>query len=79
MYGVESSLPLPLELSICKLQQATEDPIFQSGLEKCIMNLTKLDEEREKLFDHITEYKKCVMIFFDKRVRPRKFMKDDLV
>lgn len=74
VYGTEPSLPIPLELSVCKLQQVIEDPIFQDGLEKRIMYLSKFEEEREKLIDHITEHQKRVKTFFDKRARSRKFM-----
>ena len=65
--GVEASLPLPLELSICKLQQEIKDPVFQSGLKKYILYLTKLEDESEKLVDHITKHQKCVKRFFNKR------------
>ena len=43
------------------------------------MYQTKLEEEREKLLDHITKHQKCVKNFFEKRERPRKFMENDLV
>lgn len=34
VYGVEASLPLPLELSVYKLRQIVEDLVFQTALEK---------------------------------------------
>ena len=54
LYRVEASLPLLLEFSIYKLQQVIKDPIFQNGLEKCIMYLSKLEEEHNMMVDHIT-------------------------
>lgn len=56
-----------------------EDPIFQDGLEKRIMYLTKLEEKREKLIDHIIEHQRRVKTFFDKRATPRKFKQGDMV
>jgi hypothetical protein len=43
------------------------------------MNLTKLEEEHENLVDNIIEHQKHVKSFFEKRERPRKFIKDDMV
>ena len=43
------------------------------------MYLTKLEEEREIFFDHITKHQRCVKSFFDKIERPRRFMENDLV
>ena len=43
IYGLEASIPLPLELLVYRLQQAIEDSIFQSGLDKRILYLTKLE------------------------------------
>ena len=43
------------------------------------MYLTKLEEERERLVDHIIEHQKHVKTFFDKKARPRKFMEGNLV
>lgn len=56
-----------------------EDPVFQNGLEKSIMYLTKLKEEHERMIDHIIEYQKCIKTFFDKKAKSRKFMEGNLV
>ncbi|XP_059076652.1 uncharacterized protein LOC131875932 [Cryptomeria japonica] len=56
VYGVGTKLSLPLELSVAKLQTVVEDSFFQSALEKRIMYLMKLEEERELLVDRILEH-----------------------
>ena len=43
------------------------------------MYLTKLEEECERMVDHITEHQKHMKTFFDKKARPRKFKEGDLV
>ena len=43
------------------------------------MYLTKLEEDHERMVDHIIEHQKCMKTFFDKKARPRKFMESDLV
>ncbi|XP_059065757.1 uncharacterized protein LOC131857346 [Cryptomeria japonica] len=56
VYGVGAQLSLPLELAASKLQTVIEDTYFQNALEKRIMYLIKIEEEREKLVDHITKH-----------------------
>lgn len=56
VYGVEAQLSLPLELSATKLQKVIEDNNFQNVLDKRIMCLSKIEEERENLVDHITQH-----------------------
>ncbi|XP_059075113.1 uncharacterized protein LOC131875108 [Cryptomeria japonica] len=79
VYGVGAQVALPLELAATKLQTIIEDVYFQSSLEKRIMHLTKIDEERDKLVDRITEHQMRVKRLFDKRERPQKFMLGDQV
>ncbi|XP_057838834.1 uncharacterized protein LOC131048779 [Cryptomeria japonica] len=43
-----------------KLQTVIEDSHFQNALERRIMHLARLEEEREKLVDHITEHQQWV-------------------
>ncbi|XP_059066203.1 uncharacterized protein LOC131857548 [Cryptomeria japonica] len=52
VYGVGAQLSLPLELAASKLQTVVEDVYFQDALEKRVMYLAKIEEEREKLVDH---------------------------
>lgn len=56
VYVVGTQVALPLELVATKLQTVIGDIYFQSSLEKRIMHLTKIDEERDKLVDRITEH-----------------------
>lgn len=56
VYGVKAKLSLPLELSPAKLQTVVEDSLFQNALEKRIMYVMKLEEERELLVDRISEH-----------------------
>ena len=69
VYGTEANLPLPLELATRKLRIVIEDDIYRDGLEKRILYLRKLEEEREEIVDHITQHQMCVKNMFDKRVR----------
>ena len=77
VYGVEANFPMPLELATCKLKTMIEEDVFKDGLEKRILHLTRLQEERDEMVDKITtgRIKKLV----DRRVRPRKIMEGDLV
>ena len=56
VYGTEANLPLPLELATSKLRAVIEDDIYRDGLEKRIVYLTKLEEERVEIVDHITQH-----------------------
>lgn len=79
VYGIEEQLSLPLELSTTRLQKVIEDEFFQSALEKRIMYLSKIEEERQELVDHITPHQARVNKFFYHRARPRRFMPGDQV
>lgn len=79
VYGVEAELLLPLELATLNLQKAIEGEIFQSSIEKRILYLYKIEEERRELVDHITNYQARVKKVFNQRARPQKFMKGDQV
>lgn len=56
VYGMGDQVSLPLELAASKLQTIIEDVYFQDSLEKWIMHLMRIDEERDKLVDRITEH-----------------------
>lgn len=79
VYGVGAQLSLPLELVASKLQTVIEDVHFQDSLERRIMHLMKVEEEREKLVDRIIEHQMRVKKIFDRRARPWKFMSADQV
>ena len=77
--GIGAQVSLPLELSAAKLQLVIEDQFFKNSLEKRIMYLHKFENERNKLVDHITEHQMKVKHIFDKRAKPRQFLKNDEV
>ena len=79
VYGIGAQVSLPLESSTAKLQSAIEDQFFKDSLEKRIMYLHKLENERSKLVDYIKEHQMKVKHIFDKRARPRQFLKNDEV
>ena len=54
VYETEGNLPLPLELATNKIKTMIEDNIYKDGLEKRILYLRRLGEEREEIIDHIT-------------------------
>ncbi|XP_059064673.1 uncharacterized protein LOC131856770 [Cryptomeria japonica] len=69
VYGVGAQVALPLELAPIKLQIVIEDSYFQNYLEKRIMHLIRIDVERDKLGDQITEHHMRVKKIFDKWAR----------
>ncbi|XP_059066714.1 uncharacterized protein LOC131857940 [Cryptomeria japonica] len=77
VYGVGTQVALPLELAATKLQTVIEDVYFQNSLEKQIMHLMRIDEERDKLVDWVTEHQMRAKKIFNKQARPRKFMLGD--
>ena len=56
LYGIEVVSPLPLELFALKLQNAIENYEFKDALEKTILYVTKLEEEKEVVVDRIWEH-----------------------
>ena len=56
IYGTKEVFSLPLELSTLKLQNAIENHEFKDSLEKRILYLTKLEEEREVVVDRIQDH-----------------------
>ena len=76
VYGIGAQVSLPLELSATKLQSIIEDHFFKDSLEKRIMYLYKLEDERDKLVDHITEHQMRVKEIFDRRARPHGLFKN---
>ena len=79
VYRIGAQVSFPLELSSTKLQSIIEDQVFKDSLEKRIMYLHKLEDERDKLVDHITEHQMRVKKIFDRRARPCGFFKNDEV
>ena len=56
VYGTEANLLLPLELATNKLRTVIEDDIYKDGLEKRNLYLSRIEEEREEIIDHITQH-----------------------
>lgn len=79
VYRVESALPPSLELSVRKLQTTIEEAEFSDALERRILYLTKIQEQREEMVDKITIHQAKVKRIFDRKSRSRKFMVGDLV
>lgn len=79
VYGIGAQISLPLELFSTKLQLVIEDQFLKNSLEKRIMYLHKLENERNKLVDHNTEHQMRVKKIFDRRARPHSFLKNDEV
>ncbi|XP_059067894.1 uncharacterized protein LOC131858614 [Cryptomeria japonica] len=79
VYGISAKVSLPLELAAVKLQTIIGDRFSQNALEKRVMYLTKLEEEREMIVDRITEHQNKVKKIFDMKARPRGFVKGDEV
>ncbi|XP_059067735.1 uncharacterized protein LOC131858500 [Cryptomeria japonica] len=77
VYGIGAKVSLPLELAVTRLQTVIEDSFFQNALEKRVMHLIKLEEEREMLVDRITKHQNRVKKIFDMRARPRGFLRGD--
>lgn len=78
VYGVGAKVSLPLELVAMKLQTIIEDS-FRNALEKRVIYLMKLEEEREMIVDRITKHQNRVKKIFDMKARPRGFLKGDEV
>ncbi|XP_059075100.1 uncharacterized protein LOC131875096 [Cryptomeria japonica] len=64
VYGIGARISLPSELVATKLQTVIEDS-FQNALEKRVMYLTNLEEEREMIVDRITKHQNRVKKIFD--------------
>ena len=79
VYGIEASLPLPLELATSRLRTVIKDDIYKDGLEKRNLYLRNLKDEREEIVDHIMQQQMHVNNLFDKRERPPKVMVGDTV
>ncbi|KAH9318128.1 hypothetical protein KI387_019897, partial [Taxus chinensis] len=56
VYGVEAQLPVTVELPALHLMKAIEDTSFSDALDKRIMYLHKLNEERLEVADRISAH-----------------------
>ena len=78
VYGMEAVIPIAIELRYLRValeQQISKAEWAQSHYDQ----LTLLDERRLRAVDHVQAYQRKMTHAFKKRVKPRKFKKDDLV
>ena len=78
VYGMEVVLPIEIEagsLRIALKHQIPEMDWLQARYDQ----LNLLDEKRLRATDHMHAYQRKMVHAFKKRVKPRKFQKDDLV
>lgn len=79
VFGTEAKLPILLELSSPCLQKVLEDYEFKDALEKRMLYLTKMKEERELIIDRIKEHQLRVKKLFDTKTGSRQFKVGDFV
>ncbi|KAH9298721.1 hypothetical protein KI387_030403, partial [Taxus chinensis] len=73
MYGFEVDIPLTIEMPALKLLQEIEDGQYKDSLDKRILFLVKLEENRFQVVDQIKEHQLKVKKIFDKRAKERDF------
>ncbi|KAH9325459.1 hypothetical protein KI387_005637, partial [Taxus chinensis] len=56
LYGIDAQIPITLELPALKLAQAVDDECFTNALDKRIMFLSKLEEQRSQVANRIEEH-----------------------
>ena len=78
VYGMEAVLPVEIEMGSLKV--ALEYLISKTEWAQSRYDqLSLLDERRLRAADHVQAYQRKMTRAFRKRVKPRKFQKDDLV
>lgn len=71
---------LPVEIELSSLRVMAECEISESDrLRERYEELALIDEKRLAAVDHVRIYQKRIACAFNKRVRPRKIVKGDLV
>ena len=71
---------LPIEIEVGSLRVALEHQIAETNWLRSRYNqFNLLDERRLRVADHMRAYQRKMVHAFKKRVKPRKFQKDDLV
>lgn len=73
LYGIDAKIPISIEFLALQLAKAIGDENFQSSIEKRIMYLARLQEERSKVVDHITYHQIKFKIIFDKKSKQHDF------
>ncbi|XP_057819195.2 uncharacterized protein LOC131032281 [Cryptomeria japonica] len=78
LYGINVEIPVTLELPALKLAKAIEDQTFENDLDKRIMYLSQLEEQRTQVVDQIAQHQQ-VKVLFEKKVKKRGFQVGDSV
>lgn len=73
VYGFEAQLLVTLELPTLHLMKAIEDARFTNSLDKRIMYLQKLNEEKLQVVNRISTHQLKVKSLFDTKAKPRTF------
>ncbi|XP_059063820.1 uncharacterized protein LOC131856279 [Cryptomeria japonica] len=56
LYGINAKIPITLELPSLKLAKAIEDQTYENALDKRIMYLSQLEEQRTQVVDRIAQH-----------------------
>ncbi|XP_059075129.1 uncharacterized protein LOC131875119 [Cryptomeria japonica] len=56
LYGMNAKIPITLDLPTLKLAKAIEDETFENALDKRIMFLSQLEEQRTQVVDRIADH-----------------------
>lgn len=68
-----------MELPALKLAKEIEDQTFENTLDKRIMYLSQLEEQRTQVVDQIAQHQQQVKVIFDKKAKQRGFQVRDHV
>ena len=73
LYGINAEIPITLELPALKLVCAIEDETYSDALDKRIMFLQQLEEQRREVVDTLHAHQQQVKVLFDKKAKYREF------
>lgn len=79
LYGINAEIPITLELPALKLAKAIEDQTYENALDKRIMYLSQLEEQRTQVVDRIAQHQQQVKVLFDKKAKQKGFQVGDCV
>lgn len=79
LYGINAEIPITLELPALKLAKAIEDQTYENALDKRIMYLSQLEEQRTQVVDRIAQHQQQVKVLFDKKEKQKGFQVGDHV
>lgn len=67
LYELNAEVPITLELPALRLAKAIEDDTFESSLDKRIIYLSQLEEQRSQVVDCINNHQNKFKALFDKK------------